>query len=1265
MRDVMRGCYCRKRQGVGGFRCNLYDRSLGDPRTLFPSFSTWVRIAEIGAVMGFTLQQVVRVIRRIVFAALIIALLAPVVPAASVHAAGNTQYVSAYLDSPGTLTDCRTVAANCNLRNALNAAADGDTIQFVQGTFGWPITYTLDSARGTLTVSHAVTIQGPGSDTLTVSGGKAVTVFTVNRGVTATISGLTITDGNNINPGGGIFNLGTLTVAQSVIQNNSSPNGFGGGIDSVGTLMLTGCTIGGNSSAFGGGVSSGTFGFNATSLTITNSTITGNTATGGAGGGILTYGVGTDTITASTIQGNHATSGGGIANGDNVSGRGSAGSDVTISGSTVRDNQATGTGGGIYNNASLTFNSSLTLTNATISGNQAGGNGGGLFNESFGGFPTNAALIATTVSNNTVGNGGSSGGGINDASGATVTLTASLVAGNIATGGATAPDLANAITSGGHNLIGVGTGSTGIVDGSNGDHIGTASAPINPKLSPLAANGGPTATHALLPNSPAIEMGGVCPNGVTQDQRGQPRIGACDIGAYEYQPVTPTVSNATAPASGGSVTFHGTGFQTGTQLTIGNTTLTAPASGVSDDGTALTLTVPAHSVGTVSVVIANPGTGHVAVGTLTYQPVVTSLSATSGAATGGSHVTITGAGFAGGASVLFSNNVAISGAQVAIQGGVSAAGGIVSLQNTIVAGNTRSDSIAADVTGAVTSLGRNLIGNTSGSSGFGMSDLTNVNPLLDSLQNNGGPTQTQALLPTSPALDAVPATGAGCPDTDQRSVSRPQGGSCDIGAYELATTTYVDVRAPASGYGTQAAPFPTISAGVHNVIAGGAVHVAANTNALPTYNDHVTIDRNVTITGAGTSTTIVDGTNSGTVFTVNNGMSANLSGVTIQHGANSSSGGGGIANHGALTLADSVVANNSAGDGGGILTDGNALTLTASTVSVNTATSSGGGIFVGGGTVQITGSTISGNTLSARGAGIFNGGTLTLTDSTVSGNTARSGEIGGGIDNDAGGVLSLVNGTITRNSPDGLYSHSRGSAAIRDTIIAGNMGLDINGAVTSNGNNLIGDMSGSSGVTNGTKGDIVGTAASPVDPRLVPLALNAPGTTQTHALGPASPAIDAGGACPSRVSADQRGVMRPQGNACDIGAYEYVAVTPTLHPAQTGTAGQRLSFTGTGFQTGTAVTVNGALLPITVAADGQSFTATVPAHAAGTVPVVVTNPGTGHTATSSLMYAAPNVAPSPPRPSGSPLTGNPIPMPSPRANLAPTGPTPNPLPPSR
>jgi len=353
--------------------------------------------------------------------------------------------------------------------------------------------------------------------------------------------------------------------------------------------------------------------------------------------------------------------------------------------------------------------------------------------------------------------------------------------------------------------------------------------------------------------------------------------------------------------------------------------------------------------------------------------------------------TVAGGGFGGGiraasgtttvVNSTISNNVAISGAQTAIQGGISAAGGSVSLQNTIVAGNTRSDSTPADVTGAVTSLGHNLIGNTSGGSGFGMSDLTNVNPLLGPLLNNGGVTQTQALLPTSPALNAVPTTGAGCPATDQRGVSRPQGNACDIGAYELATSVSVQANAPANGNGTDL-PFPTISAGVRNVIVGGTVSVAANQGAFPTYNDHITVDRNVTITGAGAPTAIVDGTNSDTVFTINAGMTITLSGVTIQHGKNSN-GGGGIANHGSLTLADSVVTNSSAGDGGSILSDGSALTLTNSAVRGNTSTSSGGGA------VHITGSTISGNTMSGRGAGIFNGGTLTLTNSTVSGNAAN------------------------------------------------------------------------------------------------------------------------------------------------------------------------------------------------------------------------------------------------------------------------------------
>src|SRR6185437_10384707 len=104
-------------------------------------------------------------------------------------------------------------------------------------------------------------------------------------------------------------------------------------------------------------------------------------------------------------------------------------------------------------------------------------------------------------------------------------------------------------------------------------------------------------------------------------------------------------------------------------------------------------------------------------------------------------------------------------------------------------------------------------------------------------------------------------------------------------------------------------------------------------------------------------------------------------------------------------------------------------------------------------------------------------------------------------------------------------------------------------------------------------------------------------------------------------------------------------------------------FTGNGFQTGTTATVNGASLPITVAADGQSFTVAAPAHAAGALPVVVTNPGTGHTATASLTYAA--VAALPPTKATGSTGGNPIPLPVARPTSAPAGGSPNPLPSSR
>jgi len=202
-------------------------------------------------------------------------------------------------------TDCSTSGCG-SLRQALMDAfnnAGADTINFASGVTG-----TITLANGDLIISDpsggSLAINGPGASQLTIDGNQASRIFQVISTSSATISGLTIVNGHSAF-GGGVVNMGTLTLVDSVVRGNSS-DGDAGGILNLGTLTLMNSTVSGNTAGpagLGGGI------LNEATLTVTNSTISGNSANDGVGGGIVSRGM--LDISSSTIVNNSANGGGG------------------------------------------------------------------------------------------------------------------------------------------------------------------------------------------------------------------------------------------------------------------------------------------------------------------------------------------------------------------------------------------------------------------------------------------------------------------------------------------------------------------------------------------------------------------------------------------------------------------------------------------------------------------------------------------------------------------------------------------------------------------------------------------------------------------------------------------------------------------------------------------------------------------------------------------------------------------------------------------
>ncbi len=312
-------------------------------------------------------------------------------------------------------------------------------------------------------------------------------------------------------------------------------------------------------------------------------------------------------------------------------------------------------------------------------------------------------------------------------------------------------------------------------------------------------------------------------------------------------------------------------------------------------------------------------------------------------------------------------------------------------------------------------------------------------------------------------------------------------------------------------------------------------------------------DRSVTIDASAVPGIVVSGGNASRVFQVDAGVTLSMNDLVIADGAAAPQGGG-VLNFGTLNLDRVVVRDNTENSpppanfefgGGGIYNGAGAvLNLTDSTVADNASLNQPSGGIYGffGSTINITRSTVSGNIAVADVAGGLRSlGDATIVNSTFSGNVSTAWHGGAIFHTD--GQLTVTNSTFAENeAPGGTASGilvatfgAPANATLTNNVLEGNgaapaCAIEGGGAatITSLGFNVISDGSCSP----------VGTDQSFTDALLGPLAGNG-GPTPTHALGAGSPALDAAdaGACPAT---DQRGVARPQGPGCDVGAYELV-----------------------------------------------------------------------------------------------------------------------------
>ncbi len=1092
-----------------------------------------------------------------------------------------------------------------SLRQAIfdaNASPGADTIEFASGLTG-----TITLTQGELTITDSVTIDGPGATDITISGNNQSRIFMVNDGNNATninveIDGLTLANGYatgslSASCGGAIYTAENLTVKDSIITGNTAVGG-GGGIYGFPvtntTTTIENTTFDQNSAASGGGILINP----ATGATFTmqDSLVSGNTATatsGQGGAGIYVYkNYGTTAIQNCTITGNTAesqsggtttlTRGGGILiwknfnqvtiNIDTVSGntgadgggicvRNSNNGVTTIENSTISGNTSTDGGGLFLRSAEGT----IVVQNSTISGNNATNTSGGIATLNY----QSITIQNSTITGNTAQNG-AGGLGVNPPSATyytpdTLLVRSTIIAGNTDASGqapdvyaiGTFTDSQNQV----HNdadfancLLGNNTGSglTAAPVGSpdaNGNLVGTPTALIDPKLGPLADNGGPTETCALLTGSPAINAG-ANPANLTTDQRGLARqFGShTDMGAYETQPAVTGITPNTGAAEGGTpVTITGIGFTGATAVNFGATSLAAGAFTVVND-TTITCMSPAGTAGAVDVTVAtSDGTSVVNNSTdqFTYTtpvgvvPSVTGISPTSGAA--GGTVTINGLGFVSGSTTVSfgstpaTNVTFVNATQITC---TSPAGtGTVDVRVSTPAGTSAINSPADRFTYAAAAA-----------------------PTVTGLDTKTGP----VVGGTAVTITGTGFTGATGVKFGATSVA--------AGAFTVINDTTITCTSPAGTAGTVDVTVTT-SGGTSAI--NSPADQFTYTVAAPTVTG---LDTKTGTTAGGTAVTIT-----GTGFTGATGV--NFGTTSVATGAFTVINDTTIMCHSpAGTVGTVDVRVTTLGGTSAINSPADQFTYAAAAVPTVTGLSTKTGITAGGTAVTIIGTGFTGATGVKFGATSVAAGAFTVINDTTITCTSPAGTAG-----TVDVTVTTSGGTSAINSPADQFTYTVAAPTVT--------GLDTKTGTTAGGTAVTITGTGFTGAT-GVKFGATSVAAGAFT------VINDTTITCTSPAGTAG-TVDvtvttSGGTSAINSPADQ---------------FTYTVAAPTVtglnSPSEPVAGGMQVTITGTGFSGATGVKFGTtAATPFTVVSDTQ-ITATVPVGSNGTVDVrVVTATGT-------------------------------------------------------